>query len=155
MTISDQITDETFLKQFENLTLDSKYFNHIGHIRLAWLYITQYGLESAMAKIFVGIPAYAGSLGASDKFHATITDAIVRIIAKRMAVGDENSWQTFVEHNSDLVGDNPNYEFESQIPMNGNNLLLSENGSIAHVGRLKGTSYKQGVISRDQPMRFP
>ena len=105
MTASDQITDETFLKQFENLTLDSKYFNHIGHIRLAWLYINLYGLESAMEKTFVGIPAYAGSLGASDKFHATITDAIVRIIAKRMTAGGEDSWQAFVEHNSDLVSD--------------------------------------------------
>lgn len=94
MTKSDQITDETFLQQFEKLTLDSKHFNHIGHIRLAWLYICQYGLESAMEKTFVGIPAYAGNLGASDKFHATITDAIVRIIAKRMSAGntDRFAW---------------------------------------------------------------
>lgn len=105
MTKLDQITDETFLKQFESLTLDSKHFNHIGHIRLAWLYINQYGLDLAMEKTFVGIPAYAGSLGASDKFHATITDAIVRIIAKRMATGNEDTWQVFVEHNRDLVGD--------------------------------------------------
>ena len=105
MSKPDQITDKAFLTQFENLTLDSQYFNHIGHVRLAWLYIHRYGLEVAMAKTFAGIPAYAGSLGAADKFHATITDAIVRIIAQRMATGDEDTWQAFIGNHADLVDD--------------------------------------------------
>ena len=31
------MTDTEFLKQLEALILDPKYFNHEGHIRLAWL----------------------------------------------------------------------------------------------------------------------
>lgn len=54
---------------------------------------------------------------------------------------------------------NPNYEFENNNPLssniNGNNLLLSDNGSMAHPGKMQGVTYKQGLMSRDQQMRFP
>ncbi len=99
------LTDQEFLLQFEQLTLDPSHFNHIGHIRLAWLYLTQDTLETAREKIIGGIQAYASSLGATDKFHATITHALVQIIAVRMSVVSDLSWETFLAQNSDLVDD--------------------------------------------------
>lgn len=97
------ISDKAFLAQFEDLTLDKIYFNHLGHLRLAWLYLQQENLETAINKVCVGIKAYAESLGAKDKFNLTITDAIVRIMAQRINTMPEKNWQLFLDTNRDLV----------------------------------------------------
>ncbi len=99
------ISDNTFLTEFENLTLDPLYFNHLGHLRLAWLYLTSNGVETAVNKVCSGIQRYAQHLGATQKFHVTITDAMVRIMAKRMAFKAAENWQTFLQQNVDLVED--------------------------------------------------
>ncbi|MDH5434384.1 MAG: hypothetical protein OEY19_10610 [Gammaproteobacteria bacterium] len=97
------ISDTYFIELFENLTLDSDYFDHIGHVRLAWLYLHQYEFDDAMVKIADGIEEYAISLGATNKYHVTITNAIVKIIKQRM--NGEDNWQSFINLNSDLVDD--------------------------------------------------
>jgi hypothetical protein len=51
-------------------------------LRIAWLYLNRTPFEEVKALICSGIKAYAISLGAKDKFHLTITDAIVTVMAK-------------------------------------------------------------------------
>ncbi len=99
------LSDNDFIRQFENQTLDKIHFNHLGHLRLSWLYLQSYGVEQAIVKISYGIKAYAESLGASTKFNQTITDAIVRIMAKRMSFMSEQEWPLFLQDNSDIVDD--------------------------------------------------
>lgn len=99
------ISDNEFLVQFANQTLDPVYFDHKGHIRLAYLYLQRYDLESAISEISHGIQAYASSLGATDKFHITITDAITRIISSRLRTSNEQGFQFFIDANSDLLND--------------------------------------------------
>jgi hypothetical protein len=99
------LSDDTFIKQFEDLSLSPDYFNHIGHLRIAWLYLHQNDLEQAINKVCTGINAYAISLGATEKFHLTITDSIVRIMAGRINVDKNQSWPMFLESNQDLVED--------------------------------------------------
>jgi len=101
----EQLSDSTFVKQFENQTLDPKHFDHLGHIRLARLYLLEYDLEAAISRIGQGIQDYAKSLGADNKFHLTITDAIMRVIANRMASDETGKWEDFLKHNSDIVED--------------------------------------------------
>jgi len=103
----NQIRDDEFLRQFENLTLDKGYFNHIGHLRLAWLYLSRGDVEYAVQRVCCGIKAYAESLGAMRKFHLTITDAVVRIMAKRFETYAATSWRSFLDRNPDLVEDLP------------------------------------------------
>lgn len=53
---------------------------------------------------------------------------------------------------------NPNYDFEGHNPLSSlanGNLLMSENGSAVHAGRVHGAAYTQGIVSREQPQRFP
>jgi hypothetical protein len=78
------LSDETFIAQFENHTLSADYFDHLGHLRIGWLYLNQYDTNSAIERACTGIETYAQSLGAGDKFHFTITDATMRIMAKRI-----------------------------------------------------------------------
>ena len=100
---NELLSDKTFLTQFQNQTLSPVHFNHIGHLRLAWLYLTHHDVETAVQRVSAGIKAYAESLGATTKFHTTITDSIVRIMAKRVEQMEQKEWQLFLEHNKDLV----------------------------------------------------
>ncbi len=99
----EQLNDTDFLAQFENQTLNPKHFNHVGHLRLAWLYLNQYDVETAVQRSCSGIQTYATSLGATTKFHFTITDALVRIMAQRIAQMPVKQWTIFLNENSDLV----------------------------------------------------
>ena len=101
--ISNVLSDKEFLEQFESLTLDEELFDHKGHIRLAWLYLNQYDLEKASSLVAKNIKAYAENLGATDKFHTTITIALVRIIQNRISYEKKISWEKFLLDNSDLI----------------------------------------------------
>jgi hypothetical protein len=99
------ITDEKFLEQFENQNLKPELFDHYGHLRLAWLYLNEYPLETAIEKVTNGISTYASSLGATDKFQHTLTEAIVRIMANRLNSGNEDSFEAYLATNRDLFDD--------------------------------------------------
>ena len=101
----EPINDDDFLQQFGSQSLEPVHFNHLGHLRLAWLYLKRFGLEQAIAKVSKGIVLYATSLGAADKYHATITEALMRIMAKRMQQSNFGNWQDFLQQNQDLVED--------------------------------------------------
>ena len=103
--MNKQISDQQFLKKFENHSLDDAYFDHLGHLRIAWLYLCEYDIEVAIEKVCTGISTYAESLGASTKFNFTLTHAIVMIMAKRLAKLKDNSWENFLLNNNDLVTD--------------------------------------------------
>lgn len=94
------IIDEQFIEQFEDRTLNPRYFNHYGHLQLAWLYLHKYSLEIAIEKMTGGISAYATSLGATEKFQRTLTEAIVRIMAARFHDSMEESLQQYLMENN-------------------------------------------------------
>jgi hypothetical protein len=102
---SDALSDKEFLMQFENKTLNHKHFNHIGHLRIAWLYLSNNTIDQALALTCVGISEYAESLGAKDKFNKTITTALVHIIYKRInnKAASGHCWHDFINHNIDLI----------------------------------------------------
>jgi hypothetical protein len=94
------LEDSTFLQMFLDQTLPSEYFDHVGHLRVAWLILNEHGLESGSLKGCAAIKAYATSLGAAEKYHHTISIALFHLMYFR-GLGD--SWQSFVENQSDLV----------------------------------------------------
>ncbi|WDE10582.1 hypothetical protein [Thalassomonas haliotis] len=119
------LSDQEFMSLFKNLSLPAEYFDHKGHLRLAWLYLQRYPLELSIIKVAQGIKAYAGSLGAADKYHCTITRALVCIVAQRLSkvspvqdtrkpaeaklltagLAHKISWQQFISQNQDLLVD--------------------------------------------------
>ncbi|MDI3324007.1 hypothetical protein QKW35_06430 [Pontibacterium granulatum] len=103
MTNVFTLNDQNFLSQFEACTLDPTHFDHLGHIRLGWLYATQNPLPEAIRKTCDGIQRYADSLGADDKFHYTLTEAFVRLIALRQANTQASRFDQFLEQNTDIV----------------------------------------------------
>ncbi|NMP31572.1 hypothetical protein HII17_08360 [Thalassotalea sp. M1531] len=101
--VTIELSDTKFRQQFESCTLDPAYFNHLGHLRIAWLYLSEFPLEKAVDLACSGIKFYAESLGATDKFNYTITDAIIRIIHRRIKLQEIKEWSLFLSNNEDLV----------------------------------------------------
>ncbi|MFX4223951.1 MAG: hypothetical protein ACFHVJ_07605 [Aestuariibacter sp.] len=91
-----------FISQFEDATLPREQFNHIGHLKLAWLYLSFYEYSEAVAKVTTGIEKYATRLGAKEKFNCTLTVAIVNIIADRYRKNPDNDFHCFLSQNPDL-----------------------------------------------------
>lgn len=97
------LPDNEFLKQFFDYSLAPAHFKHRGHLRLAWLMLTQHPLEQAVTTITRGIQAYAISLGDTEKFHYTLTEAIARIMHQRIQTQRPNDFDAFLANNYDIV----------------------------------------------------
>lgn len=89
-----QLTDKEFTAAFKDLTLDSKLFTHEAHLRLGWIYISQYGLKTAEVVLCEQIKSYAESLGGAGKFNMTVTVAATKAVHHFM---NRSNAQTFEE----------------------------------------------------------
>ncbi len=75
-----RLPDSECEAQFANCTFPAEYFSHEAHLRLAWIHISKYGQKKAVKNLTEQIQAYASSLGAIEKFHATVTVAAVKAV---------------------------------------------------------------------------
>lgn len=74
------LSDRAFLEQFANQTLPPEWFSHEAHLRLAFLHIRNRGVEKAIDTVRTQLKAYVAHLGATDKYHETLTVAAVRAV---------------------------------------------------------------------------
>jgi len=74
------LSDQAFLDQFADQSLPPNWFSHEAHLRLAFLHIRQSGIERAIETVRAQLKAYVAHLGASDKYHETLTVAAVRAV---------------------------------------------------------------------------
>src|SRR5262252_1909645 len=77
------MNDNEFLAAFEARTLEE--FHHRDHIKVAYLYLRQYPLDEAIAKVRTGLQALAVAWGApvddlERGYHETMTQAWVRLV---------------------------------------------------------------------------
>ncbi|KZN70426.1 hypothetical protein [Pseudoalteromonas luteoviolacea] len=105
MPAKNHLDNSTFLTQFEDLSLDPVHFDHIGHLRIAFIYLNEYTEVEAIQRVCSGIKVYAESLGAKDKYNLTVTTMLVKIMAGRINSGKDKTWETFLANNQDLVLD--------------------------------------------------
>jgi hypothetical protein len=75
------MSDDAFVRAFEECRLDPAKFHHADHIRLAWLCVNRYGALEAEAKLLDGIYKFAQHAGAPGKFIHTTTVAWTRLVA--------------------------------------------------------------------------
>jgi len=95
--------DIRFIEQFESRAMTS--FKHVDHLRLAFLYIQRDGVEQAVTQTCTGIRQFAESVGAHDKYHQTITEALVRIMGVKFYQQPVTDWQEFLDTHPQLVND--------------------------------------------------
>lgn len=105
MTLSPALADDAFLAAFLDARLAPADFNHRGHLRAAWLLLQRRPLEQAVADTCDGIARLATRLGAPDKYHRTLTEALVRLMAAGGGADPALGWDAFLAANAALVRD--------------------------------------------------
>jgi hypothetical protein len=75
------MTDEEFVRAFLDRSLSPAGFHHRDHVRLTWLLIRQVGEERAAVAVAEGIRRFAAAHGQPEKYHETLTQFWVRLIA--------------------------------------------------------------------------
>jgi CDP-diacylglycerol--glycerol-3-phosphate 3-phosphatidyltransferase len=92
------MTDDKFLQAFMDVTLGGAQFHHRDHLRLAWLLVTRFDREAARVAISQGIRRFAAHHGQSEKYHETMTQFWIRIVAHAiMARPEIESFDRFLE----------------------------------------------------------
>ncbi|RMG77980.1 MAG: hypothetical protein D6714_18970, partial [Bacteroidetes bacterium] len=91
-----ELSDAEFERQFTACELDSAIFSHEAHLRLAWIYIFRDGREGAERKIQEQLKNFVASVGASDKYHTTLTVAAVRMVSHFMRQSKADNFRDFI-----------------------------------------------------------
>lgn len=97
------LSDDRFLADFLACRLPAAGFDHWSHLRAAWLLLQRHPLEDAVALSCTGIARLAAHLGVPGKYHRTLSEALVRLMAAAGAVGQP--WTEFLAANPELVHD--------------------------------------------------
>ncbi|HAS43724.1 MAG TPA: hypothetical protein DCS93_24800 [Microscillaceae bacterium] len=99
------LSDDEFEQAFQNCTLSPALFSHEAHIRLAWIHITKYGLETAIANIGSQLTTFVAKAGASDKYNVTLTVAAVKIVCHFVEKATATNFPDFIEEFPQLTTD--------------------------------------------------
>lgn len=98
-------SDDAFLSAFNDCSAPPAAFNHTGHLRIAWIHLQRYPQQQAIRLTCDGIARFAAHLGVPGKYHRTLSEALMRIMAQRGAADSGLAWEQFLERNRDLVDD--------------------------------------------------
>ena len=96
------INDELFEAQFKAGVLDPALFSHEAHLRLAWIHIKNYGVETAIENICHQLKAFVKTVGAADKYNETLTVAAIRAVNHFMLMPDAADFRTFIHQHTRL-----------------------------------------------------
>jgi hypothetical protein len=99
------MTDDEFLDSIANGSLPAQQFNHLGHLRLAWINLQRRPLDEAVGATCQAIRTYATHLGAAGKFHWTITEALMRLLHASGAADRGMDWRAYLAANGALIAD--------------------------------------------------
>lgn len=96
MTNHNNFSDLAFVTAFQQCRLRPEQFGHEAHLRLAWLYLENYGLEKAIQLVQKDLKKYVSHWGASDKYNTTLTIASVRAVYHFMERSESNTFKEFI-----------------------------------------------------------
>lgn len=99
------LADEAFLTAFLAARLGRADFDHRGHLRAAWLLLQRHPVDDAVEAACTGIHRLAAALGATDKYHRTRTEALVRLMAHAGAAERGLGFEAFLRGAPELVAD--------------------------------------------------
>ena len=115
------LKDNVFVSDFEGLRFPPEQFRHADHIRLAWIYLRQYDYTVAEERMRRGIHRFACHVGATHKYHATITIAWMRLVSVAFQLSSRiDDFGAFVHAHAWLLNKDTLFEFYSRA------LLMSD-----------------------------
>ncbi len=93
------------IEQFERGAVDPALFDHEAHVYVAWLYVSRFGRQQAIARFDAALKRLVRKIGAERKYNAMITWLFLVLIADRARQGED--WGAFRRRNADLIEDRP------------------------------------------------
>lgn len=99
--------DLVFVAAFRDTSLPTSAFHHRDHVRMAWLYVREFGPADAVARFAADLKRFAHAKGVPGLYHATITGAFVALIAERLIESPEDDWTAFAAAHPDLLSWKP------------------------------------------------
>lgn len=98
------MTDQELLRRFEEVRLPAGSFDHEAHVRAAFLCLRAYGFIDGLGRYRTGLKRFAVKAGVPEKYHETVTCALLVLIQDRMLQGPtDQEWPTFARENPDLL----------------------------------------------------
>jgi len=102
------MTTDELIARFEDCTLPADRFDHGAHVQVAWGYLRRHAMPQALQRFTESLQRFAAHLGASDKYHATITGAYVFLINERLdGEARDLSWEDFAARHPELLSWTP------------------------------------------------
>ncbi len=97
--------DRAFRAQFESCKIPPAEFNHRAHLRLAYIYLTEYDIETAYHKMSEAIQSFLEYNGVDlSKYHVTMTRAWILAVRHFMeATSSAGSADSFIEQNPKML----------------------------------------------------
>ena len=98
---SEMIIDFS-LSDFLDGALSAEDFDHAAHVKAGFALLGCTDFASAAAQYSKAIQTMATAAGAPEKFHMTITVAMLALIAERRVEGEQNDYRSFAAQNPEL-----------------------------------------------------
>jgi hypothetical protein len=100
--------DDIFLQQFESCTFPLDQWHHRQHIKIAYLYLSRYPLDTAISKMCSGIKAYNAANKVPESltggYHETMTQAWMHLVHCTLReFGPSESADVFVDKQVQLL----------------------------------------------------
>jgi hypothetical protein len=95
-----RMTDEAFARAFESGSVTPAQFDHVAHVRVAWVYLRETeSLEEALSRMRGEIRRFAAAAGVPQKYHETITVLWMRLLEEvRFAGASRELSDVLLEH---------------------------------------------------------
>jgi hypothetical protein len=94
-----------FISAFESGAMPDTDFDHLAHMRLAWIYIQNFSLDLAIQKLNTGIKNFDQLKGDGTKYHKTVTICAALTIDKLIRDQQATDFNEFIRLNSFLMND--------------------------------------------------
>lgn len=91
------LSDYAFEDALKYGTLDPALFDHEAHLRLAWIQLEKYGIDTAIANICIQLKNYVKCLGAEDKYNTTVTIAAIRAVNHFKLKSEADNFTDFIK----------------------------------------------------------
>ena len=97
------MSNQELIRCFESDALPEHSFHHADHVHLAFAYLREYPVLSALEKFSSALKRFAAARGKTQLYNETITCAYFFLIRERMARCEAAGWEQFAELNPDLL----------------------------------------------------
>ena len=103
--VDHALTDEELVHGFETCTLPPAQFSHRRHLALGWHYLQQRGFPAGAQHFCQRLQAYVTSVGASAKYHETITWTYLVLMNEERVLRSQRdeSFEAMIARRPDLL----------------------------------------------------